>query len=254
MKDVTAENINVLAQFCGPRDIEALSADCLKKKYGIEKVDVMVLFGGSVLCGGDVLAQAMKAHIAEKYIIVGGEGHTTEALRKIVQEEFPAIHTCGQPEAEIFDAYIAAQYGLHADFLECESQNCGENVTYLLELIRQNQIRCRNIIICQDSSMQLRIAAGLRKYASPELTVINYAPYMAKIVEEHNRLAYDSNIHGMWSIEEYVKLLMGEISRLTDDKNGYGPNGKDFIAHVDVPGKVQSAFRELQKVYGASIR
>ena len=40
------------------------------------------------MCGGDVLAQAIKDHIAKKYVIVGGAGHTTETLRLKMHEEF----------------------------------------------------------------------------------------------------------------------------------------------------------------------
>ena len=53
----------------------------------------------------------------------------------------------------------------------------------------------------------------------------------------------------MWDIERYVSLLLGEIPRLTDDNNGYGPNGKNFIAHVDIPQNVQSAFNEVSKYF-----
>ena len=51
--------------------------------------------------------------------------------------------------------------------------------------------------------------------------------------------------------KRYVNLLMGEIPRLSDDKNGYGPKGKNFIAHVDIPMDVKTAFDELSKVYSA---
>ena len=51
-----ADNINTLGAFCGKRD---------------------------------VLAQAMRDHIAKKYVIVGGAGHTTETLRLKMHEEFP---------------------------------------------------------------------------------------------------------------------------------------------------------------------
>jgi hypothetical protein len=76
-----ADNINILGNFCSKRDIPVLTTNELYKKYGIGQADVMVLFGGSIPCGGDVLAQAMQNNIAKKYIIVGGEGHTTASLR-----------------------------------------------------------------------------------------------------------------------------------------------------------------------------
>ena len=81
MRERIAECVNILGSFCGKRDIPLLTREELKNKYGIDQADVMVLFGGSILCGGDVLAEAMKAQAAGKYIIAGGAGHTTETLR-----------------------------------------------------------------------------------------------------------------------------------------------------------------------------
>lgn len=43
---------------------------------------------------------------------------------------------------------------------------------------------------------------------------------------------------------------MGEIPRLQDDENGYGPKGKNFIAHVDIPETVQEACERVKKAYG----
>ena len=89
MKEIEsiAKNINTLGHFCGKRDVAELTQEQLLKKYGISQADVFVLFGGSIMCGGDVLAQAMKDHIAKKYVIVGGAGHTTETLRLKMHEE-----------------------------------------------------------------------------------------------------------------------------------------------------------------------
>lgn len=67
-------------------------------------------------------------------------------------------------------------------------------------------------------------------------------------------LVFEDNIHGMWSINRYVNLLMGEIPRLSDDANGYGPNGKNYIAHVDIPENVMIAFEELKLVFGSETR
>ena len=59
MRESIAESINLIGDFCGQRDIEELSQEALQSKYGKKQADVMVLFGGSILCGGDVLAQAI---------------------------------------------------------------------------------------------------------------------------------------------------------------------------------------------------
>lgn len=43
----------------------------------------MVLFGGSIIAGGGILAEAIQNEVAKKNIIVGGAGHTTETLGNV---------------------------------------------------------------------------------------------------------------------------------------------------------------------------
>lgn len=199
MRESIAESINLIGDFCGQRDIEELSQEALQSKYGKKQADVMVLFGGSILCGGDVLAQAIRDKVANVYVIVGGEGHTTDALRKRMKEELPQLETDGQPEAVCFQRYIEEKY-------------------------------------------------------VPDMQIIPYAAYRARVKQEDGKLHYIEEIPGMWDMERYVSLLLGEIQRLTDDENGYGPKGADFIAHVDIPEGVQAAYRQLSGVYENLIR
>jgi uncharacterized SAM-binding protein YcdF (DUF218 family) len=254
MKDKIAECINILGKFCGKRDVPVLTTKELKVKYGLEQVDVMVLFGGSILTGGDVLAEAMQNGIAKKYVIVGGEGHTTEALRRKMHSEFPELQTDGLPEAKVFAAYLKYKYNMEPDLLECKSTNCGSNITYLLDLLKSNNVAIKSIILSQDATMQLRMEAGLRKYTSQDNIIINYAVYDVDVVVRDNELEFKQHIWGMWNMERYITLLMGEIPRLSDDAEGYGPKGKDYIAHVEIPIEVRNAFAELKKVYGSFIR
>ena len=249
-----AKNINILGAFCGKRDVTELCQENLKEKYGFARADVMVLFGGSILAGGDILAKAIKDEIAKKYIIVGGAGHTTETLRQKVHKEYPQMETKGLPEAEIFQNYLRTLYGCEADYLEKESTNCGNNITYLLNLLKEKEIPFKSIIFSQDASMQNRMDAGMRKYLKENAVMINYAAYAAEVVGNEEGLSYAKPIHGMWPIERYVDLLMGEIPRLTDDAQGYGPRGRDYIAHVSIPEAVQTAFEELKAVYGNKTR
>lgn len=247
ISDVT-NNIKTLGQFCGIRDIDALTQEELFTKYNMNQVDVAVLFGGSILAGGDEFAKAIQNNIAKKYIIVGGAGHTTQTFREKVHQLYPEIETTDLTEAEIFQSYLQIVHGCKVDYLETKSTNCGNNVTYLLDLLRNNHIECKSILMVQDASMQRRMDAVVRRFR-PDLTIINYAAYTAHVVCVNDKLTYDTEIHGMWDIDRYVNLLMGEIPRLTDDKNGYGPNGADFIAHVDIPDEVKIAFDKLKSIY-----
>ena len=55
--------------------------------------------------------------------------------------------------------------------------------------------------------------------------------------------------HIYWVTGGVIGSLLGEILRLADDVNGYGPQGKNFIAHVSIPKGVRSAFEEVSKFY-----
>lgn len=248
-----AEAINILGEFCGKRDVTELESKQLQQHYGIEQADVMVLFGGSILCGGDILAEAIQNQIAKKYLIVGGEGHTTETLRVKMHQEFSDMDTAGLPEAQVFSQYLKYKYDLEPDLLECQSTNCGNNITYLLDILKKNEIPCQSIILSQDASMQHRMEAGLRKYAE-DIQIINYAVYAAKVIVQNHKLVYEKAIWGMWDMERYISLLLGEIPRLTDDENGYGPRGRNFIAHVEIPTEVENAFALLKEEYAGLIR
>ena len=278
MSQKIAEAINTLGIFCGKRDIPALTKEELQKKYGIEQADVLVLFGGSILCGGDVLAQAIKENVAKRYLIVGGEGHTTQSLRDRVHAEYPQIETEGLPEAKVFEAYLKEKYDLTVDYLECNSTNCGNNITYLLDTLNKHYIEWNSIILMQDATMQHRMEAGLRKHLedgqhqnTDDYIIINFASYQANVicadvkvdavdvqvnadVKTKSSLIYEKDIYGMWDMDRYITLLMGEIPRLSDDENGYGPKGKGFIAHVDIPKEVQDAFEVLKEEYEGYIR
>ena len=252
-KEEIAEKMNILGNFLGKRDIPELSREALETKYGFSQADVMVLFGGSILCGGDVLAEAMKNEIAKKYIIVGGAGHTTETLRQKMHQEIPEIETNGLPEADVFEQYLEKRYSLYADYLERKSTNCGNNITYLKEMIEEAGIACRTMILSQDATMQYRMDASVKKYM-PGVQVINYAVYDAKVVVRNGELTYEKEIWGMWDIDRYLTLLLGDVQRLSDNEDGYGPKGKGYIAHVDVPDEVEKAFMDLKKEFGDKVR
>lgn len=251
-----AENLNLLSEFLGKRDIDALSSNALEEKYQISQADLLILFGGSIAHGCDVAGQAVSNHIAKNFMIVGGEGHTTESLRQAIHDAFPEIETAGKTEADIMSEYIKRKYDIDNILIERHSTNCGNNITFALEVIKQNHLSPNNIIIVQDSTMQCRMDAGFRKYLqASKVDVINFASYKVRVEVKDEKLAIEPpGIWGMWDIERYISLLMGEIPRLLDDENGYGPKGKNYIAHVDIPANILKAFEELKVEYGAWVR
>jgi uncharacterized SAM-binding protein YcdF (DUF218 family) len=251
-----AENINLLSDFLGKRDINTLDGSALEEKYGVSQGDLLILFGGSIPYGCDVVGKALLSNIAKNFMIVGGEGHTTESLRQAVHDAYPEIVTAGKKEADIMSEYIRRKYGIGKILIERNSTNCGNNVTYALEVMKENKLYPSNIIIVQDSTMQCRMDAGFRKYLQgSEIKIINFAAYKVTVEVRNDKLVFEpSDIWGMWDIERYISLLLGEIPRLLDNADGYGPSGKDYIAHVGIPENVLKAFEELKGEYGALIR
>ncbi|MGJ7909979.1 ElyC/SanA/YdcF family protein [Neobacillus sp. LXY-1] len=251
-----AENINILSDFLGMRDIETLSRNALEEKYQVSQTDLLILFGGSIAYGCDVVGEAITNHIAKNFMIVGGEGHTTESLRQEMHKAYPEIVTVGKTEADLMSDYIKWKYNINNILIERHSTNCGNNVTYALEVMSQNHLSPNNMIVVQDSTMQRRMDAVFRKYLQDsKVTVINFASYKVKVKVKSEKLVIEpTGIWGMWGVERYISLLMGEIPRLLDDSNGYGPNGKNYIAHVDLPLKVLKAFEELKIEYADLVR
>lgn len=249
-----ARDMNVIAGFVGARDVDALVPSELERVIGEPRADVMALFGGSIIAGADVLADAMRAGAARAYVIVGGAGHTTETLRARVRELCPDLGVADDAaEAEVFSAYVERRHGLAADLLETRSTNCGNNITYLRDLLAARGVPCRSIVLAQDATMQRRMAAGA-ELEMPGVRVVSYATYRVDVVVRDGGLAFDREPLGMWDMHRYRELLMGEIPRLTDDERGYGPRGAGFIAHVDVPGEVRDAWERLLELDSGSVR
>ncbi|MFG1926008.1 YdcF family protein [Cryptosporangium sp. NPDC048952] len=230
--------VNTLVDFCARRDVEELTREALGP------VDVAILFGGSILAGGDVFAGAIRDRVAEHFVIVGGQGHSTDALRDACRQALGWDDVEDRTEAALFDRYLRERHGVKADLLEAASTNCGNNVRNVLELLDAERVPHRRIVIVQDASMQLRMHACFRLLA-PEVQVVNFAAHQAKVDGE---LRVVDPPLGMWTAERYLALLMGEVPRLTDDEQGYGPAGRGFIAHVDVPPLVRAAHAALRGV------
>lgn len=235
-----AKQVNTLAEFLGPRTIPALTQNALQAVIGQPQVDVCALFGGSIIAGVEVLATAIQHQVAKHYVIVGGFGHTTEKLFAQVAQLYPAVTPVAN-EAELFAQVLQLKYGLSVDALETASTNCGNNITNLLALVANRGWPCESVMLMQDATMQLRMHATLSKFA-PSVQVVDYATYHVQVSDD---LHFTATPEGMWGMRQYLTLLCGELPRLRDDAQGYGPKGKDFLAHVEIPEAVSQAWQAI---------
>jgi hypothetical protein len=192
------------------------------------RVDLMLLFGGSPPPTWEVAAAAVKAGQVGTLMLVGGRGHTTDALLAAMGLD---PESTGVAEAELIAAWLRDRHGIEDVLLETESTNCGNNITLAEEVARRDGLRPRTVALVQDPTMQRRMDAKFRH---------SWSLGGARAV---NRPGPDSREGWPW--HRWVALVMGEVPRLRDDAQGYGPRGRDFVAHVDVPVQVEAAHAAL---------
>ena len=260
---------NEIACWCAERDVSSLSREALLDEAGFEggMSDLFVLFGGGVSGIVDELARAMEAGLARRYAIVGGRGHATYLLDRSFECELPdaggtpaALPRAGvDSEAEMLDALLRSRYGMRADVLETRSTNCGNNISRLMDLLEGEGATPASVVLCQDAVMQRRMGATWRRQARERegfarTKVVCWAAYQAELEWRDGRLGWRRAPRGIWPVDRYVELLSGEVARLTDDEDGYGPCGRDYLEHVDVPDEVSDAAETLREALGTSGR
>jgi hypothetical protein len=192
-----------------------------------DRVDLMLLFGGSLPPTWQVAAEAVQAGEVGSLMLVGGRGHTTDALLTALGREPDAAES----EAELMAEWLHDVHGIDEALLETRSTNCGTNITRAEEVAREHGLRPRTVALVQDPTMQRRMDAGFRR---------TWTLGGAVAV---NRPGPDSR--DGWPWERWASLVMGEVPRLRDDEHGYGPQGRDFIARVEVPDEVETAYRSV---------
>ncbi|MEX1028825.1 MAG: YdcF family protein [Paenibacillaceae bacterium] len=249
-----ANDLNQISAFLAFRDIEQLSRDELISGYGLEQADLLLVLGSSVISTIEIAANAMKAGLAKELMIVGGRGHSTNYLVEAVQHSptYKAIPTEYMAEAEILLEIALQCTVLHRDdiLLETKSTNCGNNASYAWETLKSLDRNPRSIIIMQDPAMQLRSYASFKHVwdtAGMECRWINFAAFVPRFHINLGQLGLEEHalINRAWDVNRLVSLIMGEIPRLKDDANGYGPKGQGFIAHVDIPEHIEEAYQRL---------
>ncbi|KUJ21616.1 uncharacterized protein LY89DRAFT_664796 [Mollisia scopiformis] len=231
-------------------------------------VDCITLCVSSVLYQATTLFEILQSHprLTKSLVLCGGIGHSTPLIYQAVSRH-PKYRTItseiqGLPEArvlerilnEFFDIEKITSQGCRI-LIEDQSTNCGANASKTRELLEKNGIETpKSMIVVQDPTMALRTVASFQKvYEGVEMD-IRSAPIFVPVtrVGQEGQVEWDTSdvgitIEGLWEKERFYDLIMGEVPRLRDDTEGYGPKGKGFIVHVDIPGEVEDAWQRLVK-------
>ena len=104
------------------------------------------------------------------------------------------------------------------------------------------------VLIMQDPTMQLR--SYLTFMNQWESVLFSHTPVVPLIDSDSETFRYKSNdLEGLWPEDRLISLILGEMYRIEDNETGYGPRGKNFIAHIDLPEDVREAYYLLKQKY-----
>ncbi|KAH1509858.1 hypothetical protein KXX29_005173 [Aspergillus fumigatus] len=250
-------DINILADFLAFNQIPSTFPPS-------DAADVLVLCVSAILPVAEkVFAHLEKNPTAIKTLVLcGGIGHSTPHLYEAIANDPRYAHLLpeidGLPEAQVLHHIFRQCFDAPRILSSCRvliedrSTNCGANAIETKRLLEVNGICPESMLIVQDPTMSRRTVASFEKAFSGQRTLrfTSWPTFVPKVRLEGGRLVYDESAgieaSRLWRLPRFLGLVMGEIPRLRDDEEGYGPKGKGFIVHVDVPDEVEEAWKRIK--------
>ena len=205
----------------------------------------------------EVTARFVHDGIVRNVLVTGGVGHSTRYLRDAVRQHtrYRDVQTQGRSEAAIVADILRTHLEVPATAITIEeaATNCGENAKFAVEILRRQRRPPRSILLVQDPTMQRRTHACFRRSLRDNAGtgVLSYAPFVPRVTDG---AITDPDGNVAWSLERFTALVLGEMRRLHDTEDGYGPRGADFIDHIDIPADVMEAYRRLAHDHPDSTR
>ncbi|KAL1848918.1 hypothetical protein Daus18300_013427 [Diaporthe australafricana] len=254
-----SEDVNTISRFISKEDIPDLRK--------IEPVDTIVLCVCSVLLSSETVFEIIRdrPEITKTLVLCGGIGHSTtyiyDAVARHPMFKDIAPEVQGLPEAQvllaIFNRFYAPGFPSEKPppriLAEDRSVTCATNAVETRRLLEANGVPTpASVVVVQDPTMVRRtVACFERVYEDlPNPPRFVGCPIFVPLVgsDGNDKLVYTAPglaPEQMWDIDRFLNLVMGEIPRLRDDENGYGPNGNHSIVHVDIPPEVEEAWKRL---------
>lgn len=224
----------------------------LKKQ--VQDARAVILLGNQVIATFDQACELAKHHPSKPLVFSGGIGHATPAL----YENFAALpHYApyiapGMSEAAMYAAIAEHAWHIPPErlLLETGSENAGGNARYSLQIVRDAGIAEGSVLLIQDPLMLRRSVltwqreAELAGLALQPVPATSFVPQVEAGPEGVPQIPASQRA-GSWPFQRFLGLALGEIVRLRDDQHGYGPRGRDFFAHIDLPDQVEDAWQRV---------
>jgi uncharacterized SAM-binding protein YcdF (DUF218 family) len=243
LQATTIDAINTLGKWLSHNEFTAAPT--------VSDADLIILAGNAVIPTIDAACQ-LAASTELPLVITGGIGHSTTFLYGAIAKHprYNTIPTTGRAEAAIIKD-IATQFWKIPEekvLTEEKSTNCGENARFTHQLLQQHNITPAQVIIIQDPTMQLRTVATFERIWQDDVHIPHWRSWpgiVPVLVSDEFQTTFTLHEKGLWPIARYISLALGEIPRIRDDAQGYGPQGRDFITHVEIPAAVLQAWGTL---------
>ncbi|RDW72340.1 YdcF family protein [Aspergillus mulundensis] len=235
-------------------------------------VDCIVLCASMILHQAESLFHTLQTQppLTKTLVLCGGIGHSTQSLYEAVAQHprFSVLSSeiKGLPEARVlekildrfFDRGAITQDGRYRILVEDQSTNCGQNAAFTRLVLEDMGIHPQTCVVIQDPTMMLRTKVSFQKVYEDTTSPPSFVscPVLAPRMSLSKAggeavLCADCESQpreevALWPTDRFLSLVMGEIPRLEDDEGGYGPRGRGFIPHVDVPVEVEEAWTRLR--------
>ncbi|OHT14225.1 hypothetical protein TRFO_15530 [Tritrichomonas foetus] len=248
---MSATDINYLSNFLSQRTLPTLDSKTLQDEFGVDKFDVIAVFGNAIPRTVEFAAELYHKNLCKYILVSGAIGHSTPYLRDTVKKipRFTNIEVENLSEAEIFFNLLTQSFKIPPDavIIEKKSLNCGGNASETIKILDEKGISRETLLILQDPTMQLRSYASYVHWNDGKTkNLVSFAPFVPQVDEN---LKWKDEIEDLWEMNRFIELLLGEIPRLLDNENGYGPNGKKFICHVDIPDDILESYNRLKQAF-----
>lgn len=260
-----SEDLNTIARFLAHEQIPSIQEH--------DPVDCIVICASAVLTQASHIFSALESRpsLARTLVLVGGIGHSTSLIYEAVARH-PTYHTIsdqvhGLPESRVLLLILKAFFDIERIesngcrvLVEDRSTNCGANALETREVLDGAGVTDMNsCIVVQDPTMSLRTIASFEKayedLPRDKRPSFLGCPIFVPVTRTVNgELQYDLRgredlrEEDFWEMKRFCELLVGEVARLKDDENGYGPRGKGFIGHVDVSTDIDLAAKHVREV------
>lgn len=221
----------------------------------------------TLIVAGNSLPELIQlgAHFAEaqqlkKVIFTGGIGHATHYLVDNSKKLIPDLYDASWEnlsEAEIMSQIFQQTVsGLDIQIIKEEkSTNTGENALFTYQLFSSVELPQKAWLL-QDPLLQKRSQVTFAKnwqLPAENVQPVALAPF--ELLQLNPTLHFSQKKYDRWWEQEYfLSLLIGEVRRLQDNSEGYGPQGADFIPHVDVPEEVIASYQRVKKLLQQDVR